>query len=161
MREFHYRWQSDPQSSPDQIWPLVSDTNRFNRDTGVPAVEMLTDQGELRNARRRLHLSVLGIPVEWEEQPFEWVRPHHFGVVRRYSKGPVKELRVRVELTPQPRTDRAGESIGTKLTYEVWAQPSNIIGSLAIPVQIGIVSARNFERTIREYDKLAKHGRAG
>jgi class 3 adenylate cyclase len=40
----------------------------------------------------------------------------------------------------------------------VRAEPANIIGLLAIPVQIGIVSARNFERTIREYDKLARHG---
>ncbi len=161
MREFHYRWEFDLESSPDQIWPLVSDTNRFNRDTGVPSVEMVADQGGLRNARRRLQLSVLGIPVEWEEQPFEWVRPHRFGVVRRYSKGPVKELRVRVELTPQARPNSSGdEATGTKLVYDVRAEPASIIGSFAIPIQIGIISARNFARTIREYDRLAKHGRS-
>jgi len=161
FREFNYRWEFDLESSPDQIWPLVSDTNRFNRDTGVPAVEMAANQDGLRNARRRMQLSVLGIPVEWEEQPFEWVRPRRFGVVRRYSKGPMKELRVRVELTPQPRTSESGDqTTGTKLTYEVQAQPANFIGLLAIPIQIGMVSARNFERTIRAYDKLARHGRA-
>ena len=161
MKEFHYKWEFDLESSPAQIWPFVADTNRFNRDTGVPAIEMDTDQSGLRNARRRLHLSVLGIPVEWEEQPFEWVRPHRFGVVRRYSKGPMKELRVRVELTPQSRTTAAGgEATSTKLIYEVWAQPSNAIGRVAIPVQIGLISKRNFERTIHEYDKRAKHGRA-
>src|SRR5205814_71353 len=159
-KEFNYRWEFDLESSPERLWPLVADTNRFNRDTGVPSVEMLENQDGLRNARRRLHLSVLGIPVEWEEQPFEWVRPHRFGVVRRYSKGPMKELRVRVELAPVPRAEEteAGKT-GTKLTYEVWAHPSNAIGVLAIPVQIGIISARNFERTLREYDRLAKHGR--
>ena len=160
FREFHYSWQFDLESSPEQIWPLVSDTNRFNRDTGVPSVEMIEVQGGLRNARRRLQLSVLGIPVEWEEQPFEWIRPQRFGVVRRYSKGPMKELRVRVELTPQSRSSASGdEASGTRLTYEVWAEPANIIGLLAIPVQIGMISARNFERTIRDYDKLARHGR--
>src|SRR5215831_12543210 len=148
-REFHYRWEFDLESSPEQLWPLVSDTNRFNRDTGVPAVEMMADQDGLQNARRRLHLSVLGIPVEWEEQPFEWVRPHRFGVVRRYSKGPIRELRVRVELIAQERTSREHEeSTGTKLIYEVWAQPNNIMGNLAIPVQIGVVSARNFRKTV-------------
>ena len=159
-REFHYRWQYDLESSPDQIWPLVSDTNRFNRDTGVPSVEILPDQRGLGNARRRLQLSVLGIPVEWEEQPFEWVRPHRFGVIRRYAKGPMKELRVRVDLTPQSITNTDGDkAIGTKLTYEVWAEPANFIGQIAIPLQIGIISARNFARTIREYDRLARHGR--
>jgi class 3 adenylate cyclase len=159
-KQFHYRWQYDLESSPDQIWPLISDTNRFNRDTGVPAVEMVADQAGLRNARRRLQLSVLGIPVEWEEQPFEWVRPHRFGVVRRYSKGPMKELRVSVDLTPRSTTNANGdEATGTRLIYEVWAEPANFIGQLAIPIQIGVISARNFERTIREYDKLARYGR--
>jgi class 3 adenylate cyclase len=160
MREFHYRWQFDLKSSPQQIWPFVADTNRFNRDTGVPSIGMVPNQGGLRNARRRLRLSVFGIPVEWEEQPFEWVRPQRFGVVRRYLKGPISELRVRVELAPLPTISSEGEAAtGTRLIYEVWAKPKNLVGSLAIPVQIGTLSARNFERTIRAYDQLARHGR--
>src|SRR6266581_4090930 len=100
-REFHYRWEYDLESSPEQLWPLVADTNRFNRDTGVPAVESVISESKgLKNARRRLRLSTFGIPIEWEEQPFEWVRPRRFGVVRRYSKGPVAELRVIAELNP-------------------------------------------------------------
>ncbi len=165
MREFHYIWKFDLESSPAQLWPLVADTNRFNRDTGVPTVQQIqTASTSTKNARRRLRLSAFGIPVEWEEQPFEWVRPHRFGVVRRYSKGPISELRVRVELIERPKSEsesRTGgqDSTGTKLTYEVWAQPRNFIGSIAIPIQIGIVSARNFARTIRDYDRLARHGR--
>ena len=54
-REFHYRWEFDLESSPEQLWPLVADTNRFNRDTGVPAVQMVQSEGKgLKNARRRL-----------------------------------------------------------------------------------------------------------
>ncbi|HYW70387.1 MAG TPA: adenylate/guanylate cyclase domain-containing protein [Pyrinomonadaceae bacterium] len=159
-RSFHYRWEFDLESSPERLWPLVSDTNRFNRDTGVPAVEIDSNQSGLRNARRRVSLSVFGLPVEWEEQPFEWIRPQRFGVARRYSKGPIKELRVRVELIPRETTTRDNEkATGTKLIYEVWAEPSNLIGSLAIPVQIGMISARNFARAIHDYDKMAKHGR--
>ena len=155
MREFHYRWEFDLQSSPEQLWPLVSDTNRFNRDNGVPSVEMVNLQAG-QNARRRLRLTAFGIPVEWEEQPFEWVRPQRFGVVRRYSKGPMSELRVRVELTPRAIDD---DKIGTKLVYEVWARPKNFLGLIAIPIQIGLISARSFTRTIRHYDELARHGR--
>ncbi len=156
MREFHYRWEFDLQSSPEQLWPLISDTNRFNRDTAVPSVEMVNPNAGV-NARRRLRLSAFGIPVEWEEQPFEWVRPHRFGVVRRYSTGPMSELRVRVELIPQPIKDE--DKPGTRLVYEVWAKPKNLLGSIAIPIQIGVISARSFARTIRDYDELAQHGR--
>src|SRR2546425_10163413 len=90
MREFHYRWKFNLESSPEQLWPLIADTNRFNRDTGVPPVETVSGKG--KNARRRLRLSAFGIPVEWEEQPFEGVRPRGFGVLRRYTKGPIAEL---------------------------------------------------------------------
>jgi class 3 adenylate cyclase len=159
FREFHYRWEFDLESSPEQLWPLVADTNRFNRDTGVPAVEMITGEA-LRNARRHLRLTTFGIPIEWEEQPFEWIRPRRFGVVRRYSKGPVAQLRVLAELTPREKSpDRSSTDSGTRLVYEVWARPRNLIGLAAIPVQIGIISARSFARTFREYDEVAKHGR--
>jgi class 3 adenylate cyclase len=164
FREFHYRWEFDLKSSPDRLWPLVADTNRFNRDTGVPAVEMDLVAGErLKNARRRLRLSAFGIQVEWEEQPFEWVRPHRFGVVRRYSRGPIAELRVVAELIPaetrasessDPNAD-ASPSGGTKLIYQVWVQPKNVVGLLVIPLQIGVVAARSFAKAFREYDKLA------
>src|SRR6267142_367382 len=166
FREFDYRWEFDLESSPEQLWPLVADTNRFNRDTGVPAIENLSNPGgALRNARRRLRLSSFGIPVEWEEQPFEWVRPARFGVVRRYSKGPIEELRVLAELIPtEKRRDAAVEradeqSTGTRLIYQVWAKPKNILGLIAIPIQIGLLSARNFARTFREYDERASAGR--
>ena len=166
MREFHYHWEFDLESSPEQLWPLVADTNRFNRATGVPAIENISNPGAaLRNARRRMRLSAFGIPVEWEEQPFEWVRPARFGVVRRYSKGPIEQLRVLAELIPtEKRHDAsveraAAQSTGTKLTYQVWAKPKNILGLIAIPIQIGLLSARNFARTFREYDERASAGR--
>jgi adenylate cyclase len=151
LREFHYRWEFDLKSSPEQIWPLVSDTNRFNRDTGVPTVEAI---GGSRGNARRLRLTTLGIPIEWEEQPFEWVRPERFSVLRRYSKGPIAELRVLATLTPKENTP--GDRGGTKLIYEVWAKPNNLLGSLAIPIQIGVISRRRFARTFRDYDRLAK-----
>ncbi len=153
MREFHYRWEYKLQASPEALWPLVSNTNRFNRDAGMPAVVTRpNDSARPGSARRRLRLSVLGFPVEWEEQPFEWVRPFRFGVVRRYSKGPVAEMRVLAELTPQP----GGE---TRLVYDVRAQPKSLLGLIAIPMQIGFLSARSFAAVIHRYDQLAVNGR--
>jgi len=119
-REFHYKWEFDLRSSPEELWPFVANTNRFNRDTGVPPVEEAGDGKPRINARRRLRLRVLGfVPVEWEEQPFEWVRPFRFGVVRRYLTGPMAEMRVLANLEPKT----AG---GTHLTFEVFARRGGI-----------------------------------
>jgi len=145
MKELRFHWRHELDASPDALWPLVADTDRFNRDTGVPPVEVL---GTEANARRRLRLRRLGVPIEWEEEPFEWVRPHRFGVVRRYPRGPLAEMRVQARLE-----ERAGG--GTSLDYDVRVRPRNLLGLAAAAVQIGLISRRRFARAFRDYDHRA------
>ncbi len=152
FREFHYRWHWHLQASPETLWPLVADTNRFNRDTGVPAIKKQGTQ-PLTNARRQLRLVRLGVAIEWEEEPFEWVMPFRYGVVRHYHSGPVAEMRILTELIPL-------DDGSTDLSYEVWATPRNLFGLIAIPAQIGILSARAFARTFRAYDEIAVSGKS-
>jgi class 3 adenylate cyclase len=150
-REFHYRWEYDLKASPEALWPLVSDTNRFNLDAGVPAL-VKEDAGaskeRARGIRRRLGISKFGVKVAWDEEPFEWLRPARFGVVRRYTGGPVAEMRVQADL-------KARDTGGTHLVYQVWARPRNQLGLVAIPLQIGLLSARQFAQVFRRYDRLA------
>ena len=149
FRELHYRWDWILKTSPERLWPLVSDTNRFNRDTGVPALQEEQGQGSsLGNARRRLQAGFLFFPIEWEEEPFEWLRPWRFGVVRRYSKGPARRIRVQVELKPE-------HDGGTILSYQVWAEPGSILGRALIPLALGWFAGRRFDRTFRVYDTQA------
>jgi class 3 adenylate cyclase len=147
-REFHYRWEYDLKADPEKLWPFVADTNRFNRDTNVPAVEVEPTKRRLRNARRRVRLSLLGMPVEWEEQPFEWVRPSRFGVKRTYSKGPVAEMKALAELTPRAEG-------GSRFTYDVLVRPKSLLGFIVIPLQIGVLGSRRFRRAFERYDELA------
>lgn len=151
LREYHKRWEFDLKSSPERLWPYIADTNRFNRDTGVPQIDVGPADKQLRNARRKLRLGFYGLPVEWEEQPFEWVKPVRFGVERVYSKGPLARLRMRAELTPN-------SDGGTHLIYEVWSTPRNIPGAVAIPMQLNFVVARRFREYIQKYDDVAFQG---
>ncbi|MBI4538516.1 MAG: hypothetical protein HY704_03270 [Gemmatimonadetes bacterium] len=148
-REFEYRWHWRLPAPPEAVWPLVSDTNRFNRDTGLPSVHDAGDRAStLANRRQRLRLIRFGIPLEWEEQPFEWVRPHRFSVLRRYARGPVAQMRVEAQLEPT-------DGNATRLTYRVSARPRTLLGLLAIPVQVGFLSARSFDRVLRRYGEIA------
>src|SRR5262245_37566217 len=124
LREYRYRWVFDLKSNPEDLWPFVADTNRFNRDTGVPPIEIDESRKSLPNARRKVRLSIYGMDLEWEEQPFEWVRPLRFGIERIYSKGPMARMRALAELKPKPEG-------GTQITYEVTALPRNVIGTVA------------------------------
>ena len=145
--EFRYRWEWRLRSGPEQLWPFVTDTNRFNRDAGLPAVQRAGGKTR-QNARQRLRFSRLGIQVEWEEEPFEWVRPYRFGVNRRYRAGPVASTRVLVELTPQPGG-------GTHLVYRTWVRPGNPLGMVAVPPFMWFSSHRSFGEAFRRYDELA------
>jgi class 3 adenylate cyclase len=145
--EFHYRWEWRLQSPPEELWPLVADTNRFNRDAGLPAVQT-SDNTPHPNARRRLRFSMLGINIAWEEEPFEWVRPHRFGVVRRYWSGPTATMRVVAELTPH-------EDGGTLLAYEVWVRARTPLGLVAIPLTMA-QSRRRFGSVFHRYDAEVK-----
>lgn len=154
-REYEYHWSWSLAASPEALWPLASDTNRFNRDVGLPAVEELEpDDGPSPNARRRLRLRVKGVTLEWEELPFEWVRPHRFGVVRRYSRGPLREMRVLATLEEQ------GEG-RTRLSYHVHARPRGLFGRLTTPLQIGVISRITFGRAFKRYAETVGSDREG
>jgi class 3 adenylate cyclase len=148
-RELHYHWEYNLKASPEKLWPFVADTNRFNRDTSMPSVAPAkTARERLRNARRRLRLSMYGMAVEWEEQPFEWIKPARFGVARTYSKGPITEMRALAELTP--RADG-----GTNLSYDVRVKPRTLLGALLVSLQLKFSSARRFANAFRNYDEIA------
>jgi class 3 adenylate cyclase len=143
-QEFYLDWHWELQSSPEAIWPLASDTNRFNRDTGQPEIEMLDNVKGTKHLRMKLPL----IKVEWEEEPFEWTYPYSFGVLRTYSKGPIDEMRVQVDFDPRPEG-------GTHVRYQTWMKTGNILARLAIPFAIGVIAKNRFEKTLRIYDRLA------
>ena len=148
FREHHSRWEFDLKSTPDSLWPFVADTNRFNRDTGVPKLEFDKVHKRLPNARRKVRFSYFGLPVEWEEQPFEWIRPDRFGVERAYSKGPMARLQAICELKAKPGG-------GTHMTYEIRATPRNLLGLIAIPLQVRFVIGPKLCAAIKKYDELA------
>jgi class 3 adenylate cyclase len=151
FRELHKRWEFDLKSSPERLWPFIADTNRFNRDTGVPEIEIDAAHKPQRNARRKVRLSMYGLPVEWEEQPFEWVKPFRFGIERVYSKGPLSRLRVLAELKPN-------DGGGTHLIYQLWSTPRNLPGAVAIGLQVNFIVSRRFREAIKKYDSAAVEG---
>ena len=144
IQEFYFDWYWDLQSAPQAIWPFASGTNRFNRDTGQPEIEMLDNVKGVKHVRMKLPV----IRVEWEEEPFEWTYPYSFGVLRTYSKGPIAEMRVLTHFDPRPEG-------GTRVRYQTWMKTDNILAQLAIPFAIGVIAKNRFEKAFRIYDRLA------
>src|SRR5688500_2715591 len=147
LREYHYTTIYELQSNPEALWPFVSNTNRFNRDTGLHTMQL----HGIENKIERVKFTVPLIDVQWEEEPFEWTYPYRFGILRRYLNGPLIEMRV------DCRLERVTPS-GTRLHYEVRATSRNLLGDMIIPFALGTVSAKKSEEIFRLYDRIALSG---
>lgn len=146
-QEFTFNWQWDLKSSPEAIWPLAADTNRFNRDTGQPEVELLSNVKGTKLARMKLPI----LRVEWEEEPFEWTYPYSFGIVRRYRRGPLDEMRVYANFDRLPGG-------GTRITYRTVMVTGNLLARIGLPLAIGVIAKNRFERAFRKYDETISRG---
>lgn len=144
-KEFHFSWQWDLTSAPEALWPLASDTNRFNRDTGQPEVEILSNVKGTKQMRMKLPV----LKVEWEEEPFEWTYPYSFGVSRLYSKGPVDSMRTETKFERLPND-------GTRILYDTWIVVSNPLVQILIPFVIGVIARNRFGKAFRLYDQIAE-----
>ncbi|QYM77885.1 SRPBCC family protein [Horticoccus luteus] len=152
--ELHYRWTWELAAPPAALWPLVSDTDRFNRDCGLPPVEIVPpapgETTRLTNSRR-LRLRIAGVPVEWDERAFSWLAPRRFGVERVYRRGPIARMRVQCELEPRPDG-------GTTLTYDVSVDAGSLFGQISASLVVGQFSQAAFGRIFRRYDEFAQRG---
>ena len=57
----------------------------------------------------------MGLALEWDEEPYEWMWPAFLSVRRRYSRGPMRDVRIGWKLE--------AEGDGTKLTVTVDTEP--------------------------------------
>jgi class 3 adenylate cyclase len=165
--EQHFRWTWDLKAPPAALWPLVSNTDRFNRDCGYPAVTLVqprpgtgqstppfvTGKPESKTVTntRRLRTSVVGVAIEWDELAFEWEAPVRFAVERNYHSGPLAKMLMFCEL--KPRDDG-----GTTLVYDMRLTPANFLGRLSLPYSIGTKARETTERVFRRYDEFALRG---
>ncbi len=152
--EQHFPWIFQLRAPPAALWPLVSNTDRFNRDCGYPSVTLVptrhdTDQ-KITNARR-LRARLAGLVIEWDELAFEWLAPVRYGVERTYHSGPVARMQMFCELTPR-------DDGGTSLTYDMRLTPSSLFGRLALPFSIGQQARATTERVFKKYDEFALAG---
>ena len=150
-----YRWTWDLRSPPAALWPLVSNTDRFNRDCGLPPFEVRRPAGgappEL--GVRLLRSSYLGIVGEWQEREFEWVQPVRFAVQRTFTRGPLLAMLQSCELAP-------GASGGTRLAYEMRVEPRNLLGAAIVPFAVGVRMRLAAGRVLGRYDEAAARGSA-
>lgn len=139
-----FEWQWQLKSSPQDLWPYVADTQRFDQAARLPVADFVETPLETGGSQRVGRSSKFGVPVAWEEYPYEWVREQEYSIVRVFEQGPLARTYNRLLLEPNGQ--------GTLVNYLVEAVPANLLGWLGIFYQVGWESRRNFEHVFREID---------
>ncbi|MCH7497454.1 MAG: adenylate/guanylate cyclase domain-containing protein [Candidatus Marinimicrobia bacterium] len=138
--DFH--WVFEMNGTPPQLWPLVSDTHAFNRVTGLPPWRIRERPDPLGGSIREVSMRIYGVNLRWRENPFGWVKPHSFSVLREYENGPILSMFVQVELQDMRR-----QGLGqTRLHYSVTTVPRRSWYRAVILFQLGVISRRRFSR---------------
>jgi adenylate cyclase len=110
---------------PERVWPLVSDTDRFNRLLGMSEVRYRpVDAANKSGARFVAETRAGGFKLTYDELPFEWTHERAFSVHRRMHGGPVESFtwRCTLERTRASDGDGALEG-GTRATVRLEIVP--------------------------------------
>src|SRR5688572_19759479 len=98
--DLHFEWRWSFGAPPEVVWPLVSDTERFNRAAGIPPVTFEMVSSPQRGIYRIGRLKAGSRRITWDEFPFDFEEPRRFSVRRGYHSGSVAEAEFMAELQP-------------------------------------------------------------
>ncbi|MCA9625460.1 MAG: protein kinase, partial [Myxococcales bacterium] len=139
--KYDYHWELE--SSPEALWPYVSNTERLNRAIGLgaPSYERRNEEGRVVTDA---HLELSGLSLDWREHPYEWVAPRRLGILREFSAGPFVWMRSHVELRPR--------GTGTLLEHFIDVMPRGVLGRAATAMEVGYKAKRNLGRVYKRID---------
>ncbi|MEO1023740.1 MAG: adenylate/guanylate cyclase domain-containing protein [Bacteroidota bacterium] len=137
-----FEWKLQVASSPTQLWPHLSDTNKLFKHLQLsPAVQTPVSRS-LPDGFLELAHSKLNSYVNWEEEPFAWEKPYRFGVTRRYKAGLLRHIRFTVDLNPNKN--------GTLITVRIWFSSASRFANYIL----NIVGESYLKRRLTAYIRL-------
>jgi len=144
VRRRTWVWHFD--RPPAEIWPLLSDTARFNEAAALPKHEI----EEIAQADGSvLYLGRLKrgpFTLQWRERPVNWVHDQWFEHCREFRNGPFRSLCATFEIAP--------EGAGSRGAYTLAVEPANLFGR-AILGRFFVGAGRTFARLAAEANGFA------
>ena len=143
--------QIDLASDRAPLWCAIGDTERLNRAIGLGRLELtpLTDSGAARFVVRTVSA---GLPLEYEERPFEWVEGERFSVVRVLHGGVMKSMETSFALAPQPDG-------GTRVNVRISIDPRYALINPVLRLQTSRMVDR-IEAELRSADRDVQSGKS-
>ncbi len=85
---------------PEELWPFVSNTDMVNAQTAMPQVQITARPTGVGGSELTVQSTEMGLPIRYEELPYEWNAPEKLLVERLFEQGPVAYYCFASELKP-------------------------------------------------------------
>jgi hypothetical protein len=151
LRVHRREWAWSFDAPPAVIWPILSDTARFNEAAGLPKhdiTETPQDDGSV------LFTAVAKqgpFTLAWHEEPVNWVANEWFEHRRHFTKGPLKMLCATLEIEP---SGPDGKQSDVRYTLEVEA--SNLLGELVLGTVLLTSTGKTFANLVGSAAEFAR-----
>src|ERR1051326_6140845 len=96
--------------TPAELWPLLSATDRLNRESGLPPVDYTPVPNPRGGSDLKAQAKFMGMTMTWDEHPYEWEEAVSWRVRRVFKCGPLESGIFGCSLA-------AAEGGGTNVTY--------------------------------------------
>lgn len=123
QKQHEHVWTWNLPASPAALWPYLSDTARLNEAAGTPRYAVHEETQPDGSVKRRATASYMGVAVEWDDPPYEWIFEREFRQTRIFRRGPLKSL------GPVMKLESAPEG-GSRVTYRLSGIPRGLVGHM-------------------------------
>ena len=133
--------------APETLWLAVSDTDAFDRDTGLPPARYRYEPRESGPPAAVAEARLGPFGTEWDEAPLAWEAPQRLAVERRFRRGPVTRYSAELRIF--------GDGAGARLEHSVELETRDAVGALLARPLLAVARAR-VERGYRQAEKRAR-----
>jgi adenylate cyclase len=139
----HFEQTTAINASRDAAWNLLADTERLNREVGLPPIQFSFTPKAAGGSDLFATATAAGVKLRYHEHPFDWVRPAFHHVRRTFDGGPLREIVCGVKLLEE----------GSRTRVVIWAniQPRNALGSV-VAKALGPKSVSDMIKLCQKFD---------
>ncbi len=132
---------------PEAIWPILSDTARYNEAAKLPKHEIEEVPQDDGSVRYLGHAKIGPFRIDWDDRPCNWVANRWFRHCRDMHSGPLKFLCAHFTLE--------AEGAGCRADYTVEAAPANLLGRILLATRFFPASRDMFLRLAADAERFA------
>jgi len=145
--EHSFNWSFILKANPTQLWPYISDTNKFLKSAGQFSVRKESFLRENRKGFLELTSTKINTGYAWVEEPYAWEKPFRFGTSRKYKASLIQSLSFNVNLIP--------ERSGTKLIIDLKITTSRKFIRYFLAQYIERIVKRKVQKYVYDCDQSA------